>query len=290
MTGGDRQGFGTAPNAPFWLVSEHRAVGLVPGRYVIGRAADADIQIVNDPNVSRRHVRLIVTADVVEVEDLGSSNGTYLDGKLVQHPLRMPVGGKLRVGAEAFELRRLRPARRRRESQTTSPDIPAARPALIEDGSAPDAATRQDTPVDMVYDQVVSLLDKGRVEDAKRFVDPLLGLLELGHRPLQPGTLERVAVLALGVAEAAREGRYADWVVAEHRRRSRLMSPRTVELFERALFNGVPIDSLAFEAYLGAIQELGLAGTPAEVALVARLREAAAARGFTVPAPPPKER
>jgi len=263
-------------------------MGLVPGRYVLGRAADADIQIVNDPNVSRRHVRLIVTSDVVEVEDLGSSNGTFLDGKLVQHPMRMPVGGKLRVGSEEFELRRLRPARRRRESATTSPDIPVIRPPIIEDGSAPEAATRQETPVDMVYDQVVSLLDKGRVEDAKRFVDPLLGLLELGHRPLQQPALERVSVLAIGVAEGSREGRYLDWIIGEHRRRGRLMSPRTVDLFERALFNGVPIDPVGFDAYLSAIRELGLASSPAEAALVARIHEAAKARGFTVPAPPPR--
>lgn len=280
--------FGTAPNAPFWLVSELRAVGLVPGRYVLGRAADADIQLVNDPNVSRRHVRLIVTHDIVEVEDLGSSNGTWLDGKLVQHPLRMPVGSKLRVGAEEFELRRLRPARKRRESATTSPDIPVARPALIEDASAPEAATRQDTPVDMVYDQVVALLDKSRVEDARRFVDPLLGLLELGHRPLPPATLERVSVLALSLAEAAKDGRYVDWIIAEHRRRARLMSPRTVDLFERALFGGVPIEASAFEAYLAAVAELGLATDPSDAVLVTRLRDAAAARGFTVPAPPPR--
>jgi hypothetical protein len=281
-------GFGAAPNAPFWLVSDRRAVGLVPGQYVIGRGADVEIQLLSDPNVSRRHVRLSVTVDVVEVEDLGSSNGTYLDGKLVQHPLRMSVGSRLRVGAEEFELRRLRPARRK-EAITTSPDIRIPRPGFVEDPSSPDAATRQESPVDMVYDQVLALLDKGRVDDARRFVDPLLGLLELGHRPLQPAALERVAVVALSFGQAANEGRYVDWVVAEHRRRGRLMGPRTVELFERALVAGVALEEEPLEAYLAAVAELGLAGTPAERALLERVRDVAATRGFTVPAPPPRE-
>lgn len=289
MLGGSSTGFGTAPNAPFWLVSEKRTVGLVPGRYVLGRASDVEIQIVDDANVSRRHVRLIVTADVVEVEDLGSSNGTWLDGKLVQHPMRMPVGARLRVGYEEFELRRLRPPRRRRESATTSPDIPAARPLARDPDEMPEAATRQDTPVDMVYDQVMALLDKRKVEDAKRFVDPLLGLLELGHRALRPETLERVSVLGLGLADLARDGHYVDWVIAEHRRRGALMSARTVDLFERALFSGIPIDAAPFEAYITAIRELGLASGESARALIARIEEAASARGFTVPAPPPRD-
>ncbi len=281
------RGFGSAPNAPFWLVSEHRTVGLVPGRYVLGRGADTDVQILTDPNVSRRHVRLIVTQDAVEVEDLGSSNGTWLDGKLVQHPLRMAVGSKLRIGVEVFELRRLRPQRREPRSKTTIPEIPVVRHAALE---MPETATAQDTPVDMVYDQVIALLDKKKVEDAQRFVDPLLDLLELGHRPLHPAALERVAVLALGLAELARDGRYVSWILNEHRRRSRMMSPRTVDLLERALFGGVPVDAEPVETYLAAIVELGLAGTPDEAALAARIRDAAASRGFTVPAPPPEVR
>lgn len=255
----------------------------------MGRASDAEIQIVDDPNVSRRHVRLVVSHDVVELEDLGSSNGTWLDGKLVQHPLRMPVGSKLRVGAEEFELRRLRPMRRGRQSATTSPEI-QLNEVLIADASSPEAATRQETPVDMVYDQVIELLDKRRVDDARRFVDPLLGLLELGHRPMQAAALERVSVLALSFGEASGEGRYLDWTVEEHRRRGRLMSARTVDLFERALFAGTPATGALLETYFSAISELSLAGTSDEISRVKRLQDAAAARGFTVPAPGPRSR
>jgi hypothetical protein len=247
---------------------------------VLGRAADADIQIVNDPNVSRRHVRLIVTPDIVEVEDLGSSNGTWLDGKLIQHPLRMPVGGKLRVGAEEFELRRLRPVRRGRESATTSPDIPMARPLFIEDSSSPDAATRQETPVDMIYDQVVALLDKRRVEDARRFVDPLLGLLELGHRPLQSAALERVSVLALGPpGRAGRPLRRLD-----HRRAS---SPRPTDEPRTVACSAGAVAGYPSLRSTRGIDELGLAGTPAETSW-SRDPRRRRCRGFTVPARRPE--
>jgi hypothetical protein len=198
----------------------------------------------------------------------------------------MPVGAKLRVGAEEFELRRLRPPRRRRESVTTSPEMAHPTGAIVADPSSPDAATRHDSPVDMVYDQVIALLDERRVEDARRFVDPLLGLLELGHRPLTGPALERVAVLVLCFVEVSREGRYLDWIVSEHRRRAALMSARAVDLLERVLFAGVEADGTLFEAYLAALSELGLCRTPDERALRDRIRDAASARGFTVPAPP----
>jgi pSer/pThr/pTyr-binding forkhead associated (FHA) protein len=61
-----------------------------PGAVIsVGRAVENQV-IVPDPAVSRRHLRLIVTSNGVVVEDLGSSNGTYL----------MEGGGERLVKAE----------------------------------------------------------------------------------------------------------------------------------------------------------------------------------------------
>jgi hypothetical protein len=46
---------------------------------VIGRGSDADI-IIDDPGVSRRHLEIRVTADAVIATDLGSTNGTFIEG------------------------------------------------------------------------------------------------------------------------------------------------------------------------------------------------------------------
>jgi len=51
---------------------------LAPGEYVIGRDPDAQI-FVNVPDLSRRHARLIVLSDDLKIEDLQSSNGTFVD-------------------------------------------------------------------------------------------------------------------------------------------------------------------------------------------------------------------
>ena len=55
---------------------------------ILGRSASADIQIL-DRRVSRQHARILVTADEVLLEDLGSHNGTFVHGlKVVRRALR----------------------------------------------------------------------------------------------------------------------------------------------------------------------------------------------------------
>ena len=55
---------------------------LVPGEYVIGREPECELPL--DINmVSRRHARLTVNHDHALIEDLGSSNGTFVGGKPV---------------------------------------------------------------------------------------------------------------------------------------------------------------------------------------------------------------
>lgn len=67
---------------------------------VIGRANDAEICIRAD-SISRRHACLRVGRDVVIVEDLGSTNGCYVNGKRIKRQL-LKDGDKLEIGAVQF--------------------------------------------------------------------------------------------------------------------------------------------------------------------------------------------
>ncbi|MFJ4789038.1 FHA domain-containing protein [Streptomyces sp. NPDC088794] len=75
------------------------------GEIRIGRSADADVPL-DDPDVSRLHCAVTVGADGhVSVADLGSTNGTLLDGSRVStHPVRLAPGALLRVGESALRL------------------------------------------------------------------------------------------------------------------------------------------------------------------------------------------
>ncbi len=75
------------------------------GQIRIGRSADADVPL-DDPDVSRLHCAVTVSDDGrVSVADLGSTNGTSLDGVEVrERPVRLAPGALLRLGESTLRL------------------------------------------------------------------------------------------------------------------------------------------------------------------------------------------
>jgi len=71
---------------------------------LIGRGADAAIRL-DDDYVSTRHARIASSGDQWFVEDLGSTNGTYLDRGKVSGPTPVPLGVPIRIGRTSLELR-----------------------------------------------------------------------------------------------------------------------------------------------------------------------------------------
>jgi diguanylate cyclase (GGDEF)-like protein len=69
------------------------------GRHGVGRLEGSDL-LVGDPGVSRRHARFVSDGDGFRLEDLGSSNGTFVNGERVsQHRLR--EGDVVQFGSQA---------------------------------------------------------------------------------------------------------------------------------------------------------------------------------------------
>ena len=64
----------------------------------IGRGGQNDIAIASDEYASARHARFEPRQDGVWVQDLGSTNGTYLNGMRLEHPKRLTNGDVVRVG------------------------------------------------------------------------------------------------------------------------------------------------------------------------------------------------
>ena len=79
-------------------------VPLPPGSTRVGRAVEATVRIA-DPDVSRVHAELSVATDGVWVADLGSTNGSTVDGAPVDGSRRLPVGAALRLGASTLIVR-----------------------------------------------------------------------------------------------------------------------------------------------------------------------------------------
>ena len=71
------------------------------GDLVLGRGDRAEIRL-EDPFASSRHARIYEQGNSVVVEDLGSTNGTYLNEELLQTPRPLHPGDRVRIGDSEF--------------------------------------------------------------------------------------------------------------------------------------------------------------------------------------------
>ena len=71
----------------------------------IGRAPESTL-VLTDDYASSHHARLVPRDGQWLIEDLGSTNGTYLDKTKVTRPTPVPPGAKVRIGKTVLELRR----------------------------------------------------------------------------------------------------------------------------------------------------------------------------------------
>src|ERR1019366_6701298 len=78
---------------------------LAQQQITLGRANDATL-VLNDDYASSRHARIFPQDGQWIVEDLGSTNGTYLDRQKVTRPMPVPAGVPIRIGKTVLELRR----------------------------------------------------------------------------------------------------------------------------------------------------------------------------------------
>ena len=72
---------------------------------LIGRGNDAAIRL-DDDYVSTRHARIATSGDQWFVEDLGSTNGTYVGSARITQPTTITLGTQVRIGKTILELRK----------------------------------------------------------------------------------------------------------------------------------------------------------------------------------------
>ncbi len=82
----------------FSIDSTPLRAAIAPAGITIGRTAPADLAIAS-PEISRRHCRIECFGDDAILTDLGSTNGTYLDGQRLDRPTRLRSGATFRLGA-----------------------------------------------------------------------------------------------------------------------------------------------------------------------------------------------
>jgi len=89
---------------PFKLETDDGNHPLIQGQNVIGRTDDADICI-DKTEVSRCHAMITVQGTTAVIEDLGSKNGTYVNGRQIEVPATLNNGDEIWIGRSVARMR-----------------------------------------------------------------------------------------------------------------------------------------------------------------------------------------
>jgi DNA-binding winged helix-turn-helix (wHTH) protein len=89
------------PNLRFTLTFRSRDVPLVHGDNLIGRDPESHVCI-DEPSVSRRHAAVSTSADGAVLRDLGSRNGTFVNGRRIDAPTPLADGAVVSIGPVAL--------------------------------------------------------------------------------------------------------------------------------------------------------------------------------------------
>ena len=80
-------------------------IDLPAEQLTIGRSNESGL-VIRDDYTSTHHARLMLWNDQWVIQDLDSTNGTFLDGSRVTLPTPVPLGTPVTIGTTSFELRR----------------------------------------------------------------------------------------------------------------------------------------------------------------------------------------
>jgi FHA domain len=270
---------------------------LSPGQFLIGRSTDCQLSV-DDPLVSRRHARLLVTDEAVYVEDLGSRNGVLVDGVRIDGRYRLRDGSRVTVGAQEMTIVDAQRAPTGAPGSMTHADSSSLRhptlslsqpPAALAGANGVVAAAAAAPPIDASVDDPSRRVDAlrllggvankalalGRHEEAERILSTrLLRILEVTRKTpgeMPPEVVDQAARFAARLAGAMGKGTWVDYVVHLYAAQVRpFPAPLVDELYTVLRKVGV-INLSALRAYVEDLQNRSGSFGPAERFLLQRI-------------------
>jgi len=274
----------------FWLEYQGRTFELRPGEILIGRSSNCHL-VLDDGLVSRRHAQIVVTDDRASVEDFGSANGVFVNGKRVVGSELLMAGDKLQIGKQQFTLCAVaRPATAAAPSERfnaetlhglrVAPDL--SLPSSVDPRAdtkselkMPEAEhTQRAEALELLGGVADKVLALGRGEEAERVLSTALNnvLTEVkrGREPA-PRVILRAATYAGKLAEATARGKWLDYTVELY---AALRKPLPIELVDQMYGMLRRLDAVnlsQLRAYLSILQAQATGYAPHERFAIQRL-------------------
>jgi pSer/pThr/pTyr-binding forkhead associated (FHA) protein len=235
-----------------------RSIVLAGGDYLIGRAPSCTV-VLDERSVSRQHARLRIGAHGASIEDLGSTNGVFVNGKRVAEPEALEDGDIVIVGEEQLEIRLTLPAVDP-DSRETLPDAPSWSAPDLPSATLSPASTERIDAFKVLAGVAERALAENRPLEAERILQPrLLEILTEAYRSpasSSAGAVDRALTLSVALAEAVPSRRWLDYAIDLLTALSKPCTDRMASDLRRARTRVGGIDDDRLDAYSSAIRKL----------------------------------
>jgi hypothetical protein len=231
------------------------------GKLDVGRMADCWLTL-EDDLASRYHARFHVQADGLDLEDLGSRNGTYVNGDPLKGRITLHHGDKIRIGSEV---------------------ISVLGPEGDEEDDSTDALRKTIGPAEnsqfpaLIGQLVEKSLGMGKIKEAERYATALVNQIVAAKAGIDhPSSISAIRSL-LALAEKTSSGVWLDRLFKLHATNRWIMSDASLERVRSALdrIPRVPGSGLAdYEVALRSMGREGLEVTPRLMATIGELADA----------------
>ena len=274
--------------APVSLVTPIGEFELQQGALLVGRLPECAVCL-DDPLVSRMHVRIIVQGDCVIVEDLHSANGVYLNGVRVQSTAVLREGDRILIGTTELSLFEVRDSSTMRAVEarpslltgqhSVRPGLPRAQSASLKPSPSKVPAsfdripsTARASALKMIGVLADRLAADGDFEEAADIVTGQLRRILQGANAglsVPPDVAALASHYALKVARWTGQALWVDYVVELHLSGGLLMPASTLEEFGRESARvSTHYDRLLLAYYVEAMRSRSKEFTPEEQARV----------------------
>lgn len=232
---------------------------LLQGETLLGRGPDCHITI-EDPLISRHHGKIVVSGSLAMYHDLGSRNGTRINGRLISTPAPLTNTDRIRLGAQELVFVQVNPVSKQlsrstgrmqlcQRCNTPFPEGPEVCPHCGGLAIAPLPAGEDDTTpgigipsrrgwiLQMLGEVLERALSTNKLGEADRLLRRAAEETEerVGSGDIDPKQLGQISEYALQLAVARNEPRWVLWVIDMHRRAAKLPSEGSADRLVEAL-------------------------------------------------------
>jgi hypothetical protein len=246
-----------------------RTLPLPPGTHLVGRMSDCWM-VLDDDLCSRYHARLLVTSDTLSLEDLESSNGTFLNNERITARTKITLqhGDKIRVGREVISI-------------LSDGGLAPTDEAM--DSLRKTIGPQEDTHFPQLISQLVQKsLKVGKLKEAERYALALTNQLMGANVPVDHPTAKSCIHCLISLAEKSSSGGiWLNRVFRLHAVHGWQMSPNVLSDIRSTLDRIPRIPGSGLGDYEDKLREMAREGTSVSRAMMTAIAELRDAYGGT---------